>query len=59
VTGVFLIFKAIQGLDIAGGRPSICVYQFYDYKVKSISSKEYEALLKKKSKWWYKLFKKK
>jgi hypothetical protein len=51
--------SAIKGLEIAGCRPSICVLQFYDDKGKQISNIEYKALLKKKSKWSYKLFNRK
>jgi hypothetical protein len=47
--------KEIKGAEIIGTNFHICHLQFYDAKGKPISNKDYEVLLKKKSKWWYKL----
>jgi hypothetical protein len=51
--------KSNNGFHIKGERPSVCEYQFYDDSGKPISTEEYEALLKRKNKWWRRLIKRK
>jgi hypothetical protein len=51
--------KSNNGIKLDGSRASICNYQFYDDSGKPISTKEYEVLMKRKNKWWRRIFLKK